>query len=303
MNKNIVDILGSKPYYLDFLAECVNNLLMYRTGGEYMLQDASYLDQRRREQEHNHKAAGDASKMVLPLDVAKSSFIPGNLAKVVLTCGDVSWGADWIAPSFQIKNKILKAVTSEDSQVVLTTENACIKVNSTRYINEGDPKVPTRRKISESVSFQPKFLADCDETENRTHDSEHLLLNYLDYLIEKKLITRNNNKQGFLSIVSERIPCSSCARNIRDFLSAHDWITLRLFYFYDTPNRGPKEFLAECTDHGMSAIEKIAISVHVHVVEVKANPSIVLSERVVEQQKMFGGAPNQILAAISSVDA
>lgn len=297
MDRQITEVLGARPLYIDFLAESLAHMLMFRSGAEYALQNASYMAQRRAEKKNQQAAPTDKASRIELLDIANGSLIEGNLAKIVLTCNKKSWGVDWIAPSFTIKQSVLAALTSEQSQVVLTSDDGSIKVNATQYVHCTNSGGGLER-VELEHSFSPQLAADCNEHENRTHDSEHLLLNFLDYLISNNEITPENGEQGFLSLVSERIPCSSCTRNIKEFLSRHDWITLRLFYFYDTKDRGPQQFLQECTDHGISAIEKIALSTTAHIVSVDENPHLVLSQKVVEQQRMFGGAPNQVIAAI-----
>jgi hypothetical protein len=262
------------------------------------MQNASYNAQRRAEQRRSNIDGLGKEGMIAPLDVADGSLIKGNLAKIVLTCDNKSWGVDWIAPSFKIRKNLLKACTSDRSQIVLTADHGLITVHATQCMDRSALGGDKWHDEEWEDSFAPVFKADCDRDNDRTHDSEHLLLNYLNHLIGKGDIEQQNGAQGFLSLVSERIPCSSCTRNIGDFLNRHNWINLRLFYFHDTKDRGPQQFLDECTDHRISTIEKIALSSAVHVVRVDGNPQVVLHERVVEQQKMFGGAPNQIISAL-----
>ena len=300
MQVPINQVLSSKPFYIDFLAQSLEHLLMFRTGAEYAMQNQSYLAQRRNEEKRlkQQKLNGESATQEAPLDIADASLIKGNLARLVLTCDDKSWGVDWIAPSFQIKKAVLKAFTSERSQIVLTADEGLIRVHATQCVDQSAAGGGKWENTQWSDSFVPALQADCEPENNRTHDSEHLLLNYLHHKIENGDIQQRNGEPGFLSIVSERIPCASCTRNIGEFLREHSWINLRLFYFHDTAGRGPQQFLNECTGHRISAIQKIALQSVVHEVRVDGNPEIVLSERVVEQQKMFGGAPNQISSAI-----
>lgn len=287
-----------KPLYIDFLAEALEHMLTFRNGAEYAMQNGSYIAQRRAEKKRRNTAG--EKRLVAPLDVANGSLIKGNLAKIVLTHDDKSWGVDWIAPSFQMRKSVLKSCTSERSQIVLTADDGFIRVHANQSIDRSSSGGEEWNDETWSDSFQPELKADFEQDNDRTHDSEHLLLNYLDYLIRNGTIKRTCDANGFLSIVSERIPCPSCTRNIREFLRRHTWINFRLFYLHDTTDRGPQQFLDDCTDHQISAIEKIALQTVVHLVRVEGNPQVVLSERVVEQNKMFGGAPNQIISSINS---
>jgi hypothetical protein len=291
-NNNVLEL---KPFYINFLAESVEHMLVFRNGAEYAMQNASYLSQRCADE----KRSGNEGAIPL-LDVANGSLIKGNLAKMVLTCDEKSWGVDWIAPSFHMKKIVMKALTSERSQIVLTAENGLIKVTATQYVDHSTSCGEQWQSKDWTYSFSPVFTAVCDEHHDRTHDSEHLLLNYLHHLIVNGQIKQENEAPGFLTIVSERIPCSSCTKNISDFLESHSWINLRLYYFHDTTDRGPQQFLDECKDQRISEIEKIALSSIIHVVSVNNNPHIRLTERVVEQQKMFGGAPNQIMSSVKT---
>ena len=73
---------------------------------------------------------------------------------------------------------------------------------------------------------------------------------------------------------------------------------MRLFYFYDTMNRGPSEFLDDCGKQQISQVNKIALESVAHLIEVEGNANIVLGGAAAEQLKMFGGEPNQIVSMV-----
>jgi hypothetical protein len=56
------------------------------------------------------------------------------------------------------------------------------------------------------------------------------------------------NRPGFLTLVSERIPSSSRTQTIRRFLKKNPWVNLRIFYFHNTEDRGAPDFVNECGD-------------------------------------------------------
>lgn len=278
----VESLVGHRPYYLDFLANAVNHLLIVRNNAEYAL--------------HN------VAKVAAPrmLNVAKGSILQGNLAKLALSCDTMTWGVDWIAPSFKIKDALLKSTTSERSQVVLTVKGEKIRVQTIEidYLKKPGTEEMIEKEREGTYRFAPSFHATCNGDDDRRHDSEHLLLNYLQHLIDNKKIQQQNSANGFLSIISERIPCSSCTNTIRGFLDQNSWINLRLFYFYDTKDRGVRDFLTESGTKQIATISKIALSPTVHLIRVENDARIVLDETAREQHKMFGGAPNQIVSMV-----
>lgn len=288
--------IGFRPFYLDFLANAVNHLLLVRSNAEYAVQNgvnASSVGAR--DSVTKDRNVNQAPRL---FDVAKTSILQGNLAKLALTCDDKTWGVDWIAPSFTIKGALLRASTSARSQVVLAARGGKIDVRATGFFDLKQSNGNEWTPFDWTLQFESTFKATCEKDDDRSHDSEHLLLNYLQHLIDCGEIKQQNDTPGFLSLVSERIPCSSCTKNIREFLTLNSWISLRLFYFYDTSSRGAKEFLAECGKQQISRLDKIALESVVHLISVEGDAMVHLSEAAQEKQKMFGGAPNQIVSMV-----
>lgn len=298
----IESLIGHRPYYLDFLANAVNHLLIVRSNAEYALHNVAKvaLGASKDDAAPEMKKKGRINHAPRMLDVAKGSILHGNLAKLALSCDNSTWGVDWIAPSFKIRDALLKSTTSARSQVVLTAEGETINVQTIEIDNLKEPGTDEMIETTRigAYQFDTIFHATCND-DDRRHDSEHLLLNYLQHLINNKKIQQKNCANGFLSIISERIPCSSCTNTIRDFLARNSWINLRLFYFHDTENRGASDFLTESGNKQIVAINKIALSSTVHVIPVENDARIVLGETVREQYKMFGGAPNQIVSMVN----
>ena len=248
---------GTMPYYLEHLVDCVNRMLYYRDVSSYVA--------------HNRANSG-----VSTLDKGNNRIIEGNIGCLIFTSGDISYGVEWVAASFNLKTYLKEVLESEGSYVLIEPQGKCIH----SHINV----------CGEDLSFPPMFRASHND---RTHDSEYLLLNFLGYLIVQGTLPAS----GRLSLITERIPCESCTAVLCSFAKQFTGITLDVFYMHDTQDRQPGAFLKSIAEHDIRLI-KVAFHTVVNAVEISENPRITVGSAAREQGKMFGGAPNQILQAI-----
>ena len=248
---------NNKPYYLAHLVDCVNRMLRFRDVNNYLA--------------HNRANSG-ASR----LDKANNRIIEGNIGCLILSSGNHSHGVEWVAASFNMKDYLKEVLASEGSYVLIEPQGKCIR----SHIKAGD----------EASSFPPLFPALEDD---RTHDSEYLLLNFLGHAIEQGRVPGT----GRLSLITERIPCESCSAVMCGFLARFNQITLDVFYLHDTQDRQPEAFLNSLDQHDVRLI-KVAFHTAVDLLEVRENPRVTIGPRAREQIKMFGGSPNQILQAV-----
>ncbi|MEN5002986.1 deaminase domain-containing protein [Stenotrophomonas indicatrix] len=248
---------NNKPYYLEHLVDCVNRLLYFRDVGAYLA--------------HNRANSGAAT-----LDKGNNRIIEGNIGCLIFTSGKHSYGVEWVAASFNLKDYLKEVLRSEGSYVLIEPQGKCIR----SHIKSGD----------ETSSFHPLFPAMGDD---RMHDSEYLLLNFLGRAIEEKRVPTT----GRLSLITERIPCESCSAVIRAFLGKFGGITLDVFYLHDTQDRYPEDFLKSVSQCDVRLI-KVAFHTTVDFIEIRENPWLTIDPKAREQVKMFGGAPNQILQAV-----
>lgn len=248
----------NEPYYLAHLISCTNRMLYYRDISTYLTQ--------------NKANPGNETT-----DKANGTIIDGNIGCLILTSGENSYGVEWVAASFKA-NAYLKEVRAAESSYVLiepTDKNLiCCHINVKKKIAEFSPLFPARHM-------------------SRTHDCEYLLLNFLGHLI----ILGQVPNSGRLSLITERIPCESCAGIMCDFADRFRGITLDLFYMHDTTERQPESFFSDIGKRDIRLI-KVAYRIVVDLVEVTENPRLTVHSIAREQGKMFGGSPNQVLQAV-----
>lgn len=248
---------NNKPYYMEHLVDCVNRMLHFRDVSTYLA--------------HNRANSGAST-----LDKGNNRIIEGNIGCLILTSGIQSYGVEWVAASFNLKNYLKELLKSEGSYVLIEPEGKCIR----SHIKTGD----------ETSSFPPLFPAMEDD---KTHDSEYLLLNFLGRAIEEEMVPAT----GRLSLITERIPCESCSAVICGFLDRFSEITLDVFYLHDTQDRYPENFLNSVSRYDVRLI-KVAFHTTVDLIEVRENPRVTITPKAREQIRMFGGSPNQILQAV-----
>lgn len=248
----------NEPYYLAHLVDCVNRMLRFRDVSAYLA--------------HNRANSGACT-----LDKGNNRIIEGNIGCLILTSGSHSYGVEWVAASFNLKSYLKEVLESEGSYVLIEPQGKCIRSHI--------------KKSDDTSSFSPLFPAMEDD---RTHDSEYLLLNFLGRAIEEKRVPAT----GRLSLITERIPCESCSAVMCAFLGRFSDITLDVFYLHDTQDRYPEDFLNSMSQHDVRVI-KVAFHTVVDLIEIRENPRVTIGPRAREQGKMFGGSPNQILQAVS----
>jgi len=223
---------------------------------------------------HNRTNSGEST-----LDKANNKLIDGNIGCLIFTSGDRSYGIEWVAASFNAKKYLAEVHQSEGGYVLIEPQGNDIRCRI------GD---------SQSVDFPPLFSA---SQLDRTHDSEYLLLNFLGWRISSGKLPNS----GRLSLITERIPCSSCTAVICKFVDMFKDVTLDIFYMHDTTNCTSESFFSSIAERDIRLL-KVAFHTVVDLIEVIKNPRITLSSRAREQGKMFGGAPNQILQAVMPHD-
>lgn len=251
---------NDKPYYLEHLVDCVNRMLHFRDVGAHLA--------------HNRANSGAST-----LDKGNNRIIEGNIACLVLTSGLQSYGVEWVGASFNLKEYLKELLKSDGGYLLIEPQGKCIH----SHIKTGD-------KNSKIPPFSPLFPAMEDD---RTHDSEYLLLNFLGHAIGNNCVPAT----GRLSLITERIPCESCTAVICQFLKTFCDITLDVFYLYDTHDRYPASFLNSVSAYDVQLF-KVAFHTVVDLVKVHENPRVTLKPRAREQVRMFGGSPNQILQAV-----
>ncbi|MEW6021789.1 MAG: deaminase domain-containing protein [Pseudomonadota bacterium] len=163
----------------------------------------------------------------------------GNLGRLAFSTldGDVH-GLGWVAPSTKAAVRIVKNASAyEDRTVVLLPTNNR-KNRHIKATNNGNVKI-----------FKPFFASN-----RRTHDSEYLLLNYLDHFLE------NNSTDigGEVVLVTERVPCANCTGIISSFSQKFKNISLNIVYFYETNSRDATSLL--CAIQGNVRVYKASMS-------------------------------------------
>jgi hypothetical protein len=211
--------------------------------------------------------------------------LEGNLGRMAFTVGDSCdmKGLDCVAPS--TRAAVQSFVNSDalgDNKIVLCPTRKSKKI---RLI---------RRRTNEFI-FPPLFPA-----KERTHDSEYLLINYLG--LQLQLQRQQEDIEGEVILVTERIPCEHCFGVILQFAKKYPRFICNVVYFYETEERDPTSLITPDLPANL-CLYKAAMSLRgADVTRITEHtPSHVISSRVLEQAESIDSSAHVSGRAIASV--
>lgn len=243
-------------FFIDFLLKLGNELRQQRAPGEH-----------------------EKFKNIPPIDMLHRAIsMHGNLAKLAYLQDGKVFGTTWLGASTSIK-----------AQASANSEFARVPFVVLRPSRTG--KSIVAETTDGEITFTPKI-----KSQFRRHDSEYLLINFLEYLGDKGEVPISG---GELLVVSELIPCDYCLNVLITFAKTHHDVTCTVAYMFETKGRSPRVLVNRGLPDNLALFKMSIVGLGAEATQItRDTPEYDISERVLEQGEAIDSSSHVSMRAV-----